>query len=107
MSADTAAFAPIDAPRRNLALDAIRGFALLGLFLMNVEWVSRPMQALVSAIAHGSTGLHHAVALPVYWFVKGQFSRRFSLLFGMGFAVMQSRAAYSAKCTRSSLPACT
>src|SRR3546814_1571627 len=62
MSADTAAFAPIDAPRRILALDAIRGFALLGIFLMNVEWFSRPMQELGSGIAPGATGLDHAVA---------------------------------------------
>src|SRR5690606_39732058 len=38
------AFAPIDAAQRIQALDVIRGFALLGIFLMNIEWFSRPLQ---------------------------------------------------------------
>ncbi|MFC3717431.1 DUF418 domain-containing protein [Luteimonas soli] len=92
MSAGTAAFAPIDAPRRILALDAIRGFALLGIFLMNVEWFTRPMQEMGSGIASGATGLDHAVAWLVYVFVQGKFWVLFSLLFGMGFAVMSARA---------------
>src|SRR3546814_12408881 len=79
MSADTAAFAPIDAPRRILALDAILGFALLGIFLMNVEWFTRPMQELGSGIAPGATGLDHAVAWLVYVFVQGKFWVLFSL----------------------------
>src|SRR3546814_20541189 len=76
MSADTAAFAPIDAPRRILALDAIRGFALLGIFLMNVEWFSRPMQELGSGIAPGATGLAHAGAWLVSVFVPGKVDRK-------------------------------
>lgn len=92
MNADTRAFAPIDAPRRILALDAIRGFALLGIFLMNIEWFSRPMQEMGSGIAPGATGLDHAVAWLVYVFVQGKFWVLFSLLFGMGFAVMSARA---------------
>src|SRR3546814_13876673 len=103
MSADTAAFAPIDAPRRILALDAIRGFALLGIFLMNVEWFTRPMQELGSGIAPGATGLDHAVAWLVYVVVQGKFWVLFSLLFGMGFAVMSARAGAAATFTRAYL----
>src|SRR3546814_1950922 len=106
MSADTAAFAPIDAPRRILALDAIRGFALLGIFLMNVEWFTRPMQELGSGIAPGATGLDHAVAWLVYVFVQGKFWVLFSLLFGMGFAVMSARAGDSATFNKAYLRRC-
>src|SRR5690606_27920270 len=79
-------------PRRILALDAIRGFALLGIFLMNVEWFTRPMQELGSGIAPGATGIDHAVAWLVYVFVQGKFWVLFSLLFGMGFAVVSAGA---------------
>src|SRR3546814_4673199 len=106
MSADTAAFAPIDAPRRILALDAIRGFALLGIFLMNVEWFSRPMKELGSGIAPGATGLDHAVAWRGYVFLQGKFWVLLWLLFGMGFAVMSDRAGDSATFNKAYLRRC-
>lgn len=106
MSADTAAFAPIDAPRRILALDAIRGFALLGIFLMNVEWFTRPMQEMGSGIAPGTAGPDHVVAWLVYVFVQGKFWVLFSLLFGMGFAVMSARAGDAATFNRAYLRRC-
>ena len=106
MSAGTGAFAPIDAPRRILALDAIRGFALLGIFLMNVEWFSRPMQEMGAGIAPGTAGLDHVVAWLVYVFVQGKFWVLFSLLFGMGFAVMSARAGDAATFNRAYLRRC-
>src|SRR5690606_13945765 len=106
MSADTAAFAPIDAPRRILALDAIRGFALLGIFLMNVERFTRPMQELGSGIAPGTAGPDHVVAWLVYVFVQGKFTVLLSLLFGMVFAVMSARAADAATFNRAYLRRC-
>ena len=39
----TAAFTPIEAAQRIQALDVVRGFALLGIFLMNIEWSTRPV----------------------------------------------------------------
>lgn len=106
MSAGHGTFAPIDAQRRILALDAIRGFALLGIFLMNVEWFTRPMQEMGSGIAPGTTGLDHAVAWLVYVFVQGKFWVLFSLLFGMGFAVMSARAGDAATFNKAYLRRC-
>lgn len=90
------AFAPIDAPQRIVALDAIRGFALLGIFLMNVEWFTRPLQEMGFGIPPGATGIDYAAAWFVYVFVQGKFWVLFSLLFGMGFAVMKARAGNAA-----------
>src|SRR5690606_9183640 len=106
MGAGTTAFAPIDAPRRILALEAIRGFALLGIFLMSVEWFSRPLQELGSGIAPGATGLDYAAAWLVYVFVQGKFWVLFSLLFGMGFAVMSARAGDARTFNRAYLRRC-
>ena len=38
-------FAPVERSQRIEALDVVRGFALLGIFLMNIEWFNRPIAA--------------------------------------------------------------
>ena len=88
------AFAPIDAGQRIQAMDVVRGFALLGIFLMNIEWFGRPMQEMGSGIDPSATGIDHAAAWAVHAFVAGKFWVLFSLLFGMGFAVMSSRGGH-------------
>ncbi|MDH5832537.1 DUF418 domain-containing protein [Luteimonas kalidii] len=86
-----AAPAPTDSARRLQALDVVRGFALLGIFLMNIEWFSRPLQAMGTGIDPAAAGLDRAAAWAVYVFVQGKFWVLFSLLFGMGFALMSAR----------------
>lgn len=87
-----AALAPVDAGERIAALDIIRGFALIGIFLMNVEWFTRPISELGRGIDPSLHGLDYAVSWLVYVFVQGKFWTLFSLLFGIGFAVMLGRA---------------
>nr|WP_295380440.1 DUF418 domain-containing protein [Pseudoxanthomonas sp.] len=87
-----AALTPIDAGERIAALDVIRGFALIGIFLMNVEWFTRPISELGRGIDPSLHGLDYAVSWGVYVLVQGKFWTLFSLLFGIGFAVMLGRA---------------
>ena len=91
------AFAPIDSAQRIQAMDVVRGFALAGIFLMNVEWFGRPLQEMGQGIDPAATGLDHAAAWAVHVFVAGKFWVLFSLLFGMGFAVMSSRGGHGAQ----------
>src|SRR5688500_639636 len=83
---------PLAPHQRIVALDVIRGFALLGIFLMNIEWFNRPITELGAGIPVGVGGLDHAVDWFVHTFVRSKFWTMFSLLFGMGFAVMLARA---------------
>lgn len=94
------AFAPIDAAQRIHALDVVRGFALLGIFLMNIEWFTRPFQQMGSGIDPAAAGIDRAAAWLVYVFVQGKFWVLFSLLFGMGFAVMSTRGGHGAQFRR-------
>jgi uncharacterized protein len=96
-AAGEAGLAPIAAAERIHALDIIRGFALIGIFLMNVEWFTRPLTEFGSGVDVNQHGLSYASSWFIYAFVQGKFWTMFSLLFGMGFAVMLARAQEGAR----------
>jgi uncharacterized protein len=83
---------PITANQRIEALDVVRGFALLGIFLMNVEYFNRTLSSLGEGMPRGLTGIDWLASWFIAYFVQGKFWTIFSLLFGMGFAVMMTRA---------------
>lgn len=84
--------APVAAERRLRNLDVLRGFALLGIALMNVEYFGRPIADLGSGVDMQQAGLDFALSWLIYVFVQGKFWILFSLLFGMGFALLGERA---------------
>ncbi|HWI24979.1 MAG TPA: DUF418 domain-containing protein [Lysobacter sp.] len=83
---------PVAVHERIATLDVVRGFALLGIFLMNVEFFNRPLSDLDSGLPLNVTGIDYWAGWFVHVFVRGKFWTMFSLLFGMGFAVMLTRA---------------
>jgi uncharacterized protein len=85
-------FGPLAGRGRIASMDVLRGLALLGIGLMNVEYFSEPLMGRVDGIAPGLSGLDRAADAFVYLFVSSKFWTMFSLLFGMGFAVMLERA---------------
>ncbi len=85
--------APTTAGERIDAMDIVRGFALLGIFLLNIEFFTRPLQDINAAgIDSAARGLDYAVEWATYFFVQNKFWTLFALLFGMGFTVMIDRA---------------
>lgn len=86
------AFRPLAIRERIQTLDVIRGFALLGIALMNVEFFNRPIGDLDAGMPAGVVGIDYWAGWFVHVFVRGKFWTMFSLLFGMGFAVMLTRA---------------
>jgi len=85
-------FSPVADRQRIVALDVVRGFALLGIFLMNIEWFNRPINTMGEGLPRDATGLDWLAGWFIAYFVAGKFWTIFSLLFGMGFAVMLVRA---------------
>ena len=83
---------PIAPAERIEAIDVVRGFALIGIFFMNIEWFNRSFLEFNLGIPASAHGLDWAAAYFVNFFVAGKFWTIFSLLFGMGFAVMLNRA---------------
>lgn len=88
----TQTLAPLAPDQRIEALDVVRGFALLGIFLMNVEFFNRETVGIMEGMPLGLTGVDWFASWFVAYFVQGKFWTIFSLLFGMGFAVMLTRA---------------
>lgn len=83
---------PLASGQRIEAMDVLRGFALLGILLMNIEAFVGPLEQAMSGLDPALTGADRVADLAVYFFVQGKFWTLFSLLFGMGFVVMQQRA---------------
>jgi uncharacterized protein len=96
-AANRAELAPIAPNQRIEALDVVRGFALLGIFLMNIEFFNRIIGSLGDGMPRGLTGVDWFASWFVAYFVQGKFWTIFSLLFGMGFAVMLTRAAQAGR----------
>lgn len=89
---ETAALAPVANDERIQSLDVVRGFALIGILLMNVEFFNRPLASLGSGMQRGLAGADYWTSFLIQYLVVGKFWTIFSLLFGMGFAVMLTRA---------------
>ena len=78
---------------RMVHLDVLRGFALLGILLVNFQWFTRPVKTLVMGSEPGLQGLDLVVDLLIMTLAEGKFYALFSMLFGAGFALMMGRAA--------------
>jgi len=74
------------------SLDILRGIALFGILLMNIESFAGPMLIGVTGVDPALQGVDRAVDTAIYLLVQGKFYVIFSLLFGMGFALMHQRA---------------
>ena len=79
---------PVPASARLPWLDVLRGFALLGILLVNMEFFSRPLQAVALGPDPSLDGLDRWVALATQVLLQGKFYALFALLFGAGFALM-------------------
>ncbi|WP_374472928.1 DUF418 domain-containing protein [Arenimonas sp.] len=89
---EPASLAPVTGVERIQALDVVRGFALLGILLMNIEGMAGPLMASMTGLDPQLTGADRWVDGAIYLLVQGKFFPLFSLLFGMGFTVMLMRA---------------
>lgn len=85
------ALVPVSEKERIAVLDVIRGFALIGIFLMNIEFFNRAVGELGEGMPAGLSGLNWLASYVIAYFVAGKFWTIFSLLFGMGFALMLTR----------------
>ena len=78
---------------RLLHLDVLRGFALLGIFMVNFAYFTQPVQSIALGPDPNLGGADRAVELLIATLFQGKFVALFSILFGAGFMLMAERAA--------------
>jgi len=87
-----AASAQISQPERIGSIDVLRGFAVLGILLMNIQSFSMIGSAYINPTAYGDlTGANYAVWLASHLLADMKFMAIFSMLFGAGVVIMTSR----------------
>lgn len=94
--------APVDPGERLFALDALRGVALLGVFLMNIPAFAHSVFFDPAVVRAGWRGLDAAVGAARDLLVAGRFNILFALLFGIGIRLQWDRVAARAGPRRAS-----
>jgi len=84
---------PVTSGERIASLDVLRGFALLGVLVMNMQLFSMIEASLMNPAAFGDfTGINRIVWITTYLFGDLKFMANFSMLFGAGILLMTQRA---------------
>jgi uncharacterized protein len=84
---------PITSLERVELIDAVRGFALFGVLIANLVWLTQDVPMTPERIAALPTAsIDHIVKHAVTFFIDWKFITLFSFLFGLGFAVQLIRA---------------
>ncbi|MDQ0245469.1 uncharacterized protein J2S09_003046 [Bacillus fengqiuensis] len=84
---------PISAKERIISIDIIRGFALLGIFLVNMPAYHSPdFMMQIYGMHKEHTGIDYWVDLFFQLFIQTKFYTIFSFLFGLGFYIFMNRA---------------
>ena len=91
-AADVPRAAPITAGERIMSLDVLRGFAILGILIMNIQSFSMIGAAYLNPTAYGDlTGLNRVVWTLSHLFADMKFITIFSILFGAGIVLFATR----------------
>lgn len=83
---------PVPAGERVQVLDLLRGFALLGILVVNAEFFAFPMQDLFRGLPADAPAADYWSKWFVAFAAQGKFYSLFSFLFGLGFTVILERA---------------
>ncbi len=82
---------PISLPERIEILDVLRGLAVCGILIGNMQWFSG-YGMMPPSVARQSPFVDQTTHFLVHFFVEGKFYSIFSFLFGFGFALQIARA---------------
>jgi uncharacterized protein len=84
---------PVIQDQRIVSLDVLRGVAVLGILIMNIQAFAMPGAAYMNPSAYGDLeGANHWVWYFSHLFADQKFWTTFSMLFGAGIVLMTSRA---------------
>jgi len=86
-------FSPVLQKDRILSIDILRGVAVLGILIMNIQHFSMPQAAYINPTAYGDlNGLNRWVWILSHVLAREKFMSIFSMLFGAGVLLFTQRA---------------
>ncbi len=95
---DLSSLAPVAPSQRILSLDILRGFAVLGILIMNIQSFSMIEAAYINPTAFGDlTGINKWVWMLSHVFADQKFMTIFSILFGAGIVLFTEKAEIKGK----------
>lgn len=83
---------PTDTGERVEIVDVLRGFAVLGILLVNMAYFKTPMMLQVAHVRWWPDPLNVTITTLIRFFAEQKFIMIFSLLFGLGMAIQMERA---------------
>ena len=93
MTNNSTALSPVSSSERIRSLDVLRGFAVLGILIMNIQSYAMIEAAYLNPTAYGDlTGLNKRTWIFSYIFADQKFITIFSILFGAGIILFSNRA---------------
>jgi len=92
MAKITTTIAPVSPSERIISLDVLRGFAMLGILIINIQSYAMIEAAYLNPSAYGNlTGLNKWVWILSHLLAEQKFLSIFSILFGAGIVLMTSK----------------
>ncbi len=89
----TDAISPVGEDQRIVAIDVLRGFALLGILILNIQTFALPAAAFMNPTAFGDlSGANYITWWISHVFCDQKFMTIFSVLFGAGIVMMTQRS---------------
>jgi hypothetical protein len=83
--------APVSQQERIIILDSLRGFAILGILLMNIPGFALPDPVLYDPSVLHESGANYKTWYFIDWFMEGSQRALFSMLFGAGIILFITR----------------
>jgi uncharacterized protein len=84
---------PTRSTERILALDFLRGFAILGILIMNIQSYSLPSAAYLNPMAYGDmNGANKWIWIFSHVIADSKFMTIFSILYGAGIVLVTQKA---------------
>src|SRR5262252_5749758 len=84
--------APIAPEERIQVIDILRGYALLGILMVNMAFYSQPIVVPFLGEPASASAADRVAEHAIKWFAEGKFFSLFSMLFGIGLYVQMTRA---------------
>lgn len=92
MKRESVIYSPVNQTQRIEIIDALRGFALFGILMVNMVYMFEPMSRVMLGAKPDASVVHIIAESFIKFFFEGKFYVIFSMLFGFGFWLFMNKS---------------